>query len=271
KFLGGHSDLLLGALVARDPELAERLRHRRATDGSVPGALEAFLALRGLRTLAVRLDRAERTAGELARRLAAHPAVARVRYPGLADDPGHELAARQMSGPGALLAFETVGDAATAERVCEAVELVTHATSLGGVESLIERRARYPGDAAAGTPPPSFASASGSRPPATSGATSTAPCAWRSSRPSAPEPGSGAGPRIARLRDCGRHDDHNPARVGLGRHCGGAGRAPPAGPAAHRGGWRGGPALRPGPPRHVAGVVVADGRQEARGPEPLAD
>ena len=153
KFLGGHSDLLLGALVARDPELAERLRHRRATDGSVPGALEAFLALRGLRTLAVRLDRAERTAGELARRLAAHPAVARVRYPGLADDPGHELAARQMSGPGALLAFETVGDAATAERVCEAVELVTHATSLGGVESLIERRARYPGDAAAGTPP----------------------------------------------------------------------------------------------------------------------
>ena len=153
KFIGGHSDLLLGAVVTRDPERAEGLIHRRQTDGSTPGALEAFLALRGLRTLAVRLDRAERSAGELARRLLTHPAVTRVRYPGLPEDPGHELASRQMSGFGAMLAFETVGDAAAAERVCDRVELITYATSLGGVETLLERRARYPAEQAAGTPP----------------------------------------------------------------------------------------------------------------------
>jgi cystathionine gamma-synthase len=153
KFLGGHSDLLLGALVARDGELVERLRRRRTVDGSVPGAMEAFLALRGLRTLAVRLNRSERSAAELARRLDAHPAIARVRYPGLADHPGHDLAARQMSGFGAMLAFETVGDAADADRVCESVRLATHATSLGGVETLLERRARYQSEARMGTPP----------------------------------------------------------------------------------------------------------------------
>jgi cystathionine gamma-synthase len=153
KFLGGHSDLLLGAVVTADNALAERLLRRRLIDGSVPGSMEAFLALRGLRTLAVRLDRAERTAAELAARLGEHPAVTRVRYPGLADDPGHDLAARQMSGFGAVLAFETAGDAAGADRICEAVELITHATSLGGVETLLERRARYSGDERAGTPP----------------------------------------------------------------------------------------------------------------------
>jgi cystathionine gamma-synthase len=153
KFLGGHSDLLLGALVARDADLAGRIRHRRVTDGSVPGVMESFLALRGLRTLSVRLDRAEGSALELARRLSAHPSVARVRYPGLPDDPGHALAGRQMSGFGAMLAFETIGDAPGADRVCKAVKLITHATSLGGVETLIERRARYPGDTKAGTPP----------------------------------------------------------------------------------------------------------------------
>lgn len=153
KFIGGHADLLLGVVVTRDARRRDELVHRRASDGATPGALEAFLALRGLRTLAVRLDRAEQTAGELARRLAAHPAVTRVRYPGLRDDPGHELSRRQMSGPGSMLAFETIGDANAADRVCARVELITSATSLGGVETLLERRARYPGDAAAGTPP----------------------------------------------------------------------------------------------------------------------
>jgi cystathionine gamma-synthase len=153
KFLGGHSDLLLGALVVRDEGLGERLRRRRVIDGSVPGVMEAFLALRGLRTLAVRLDRAEASAAELARRLSSHQKVARVRYPGLPNHPGHELAARQMSGFGAVLAFETTGDAATADKVCDRVELITHATSLGGVETLIERRARYPTEERAGTPP----------------------------------------------------------------------------------------------------------------------
>jgi len=152
KYMGGHSDLLLGVVVTREPELLGALVHRRRIDGSTPGALEAFLALRGLRTLSVRLERAERSAGELARRLAAHPAVTRVRYPGLPGDPGNELAKRQMSGFGAMVAFETVGDADSAERVCAGVELITHATSLGGVETLLERRARYPAEVAAGTP-----------------------------------------------------------------------------------------------------------------------
>jgi cystathionine gamma-synthase len=153
KFIGGHADLLLGVVVTRDERRRDELVHRRAIDGATPGALEAFLALRGLRTLAVRLDRAEQTAGELARRLAAHPAVTRVRYPGLRDDPGHELARRQMSGFGSMLAFETVGDADAADRVCGRVELIISATSLGGVETLLERRGRYRGDADAGTPP----------------------------------------------------------------------------------------------------------------------
>ena len=153
KFIGGHADLLLGVVVTRDERRRDELVHRRTSDGATPGALEAFLALRGLRTLAVRLDRAEQTAGELARRLAAHPSVTRVRYPGLPHDPGHELARRQMSGFGSMLAFETIGDASAADRVCARVELITSATSLGGVETLIERRARYPGDADAGTPP----------------------------------------------------------------------------------------------------------------------
>lgn len=153
KFIGGHADLLLGIVVARDDGRREQLLHRRTMDGATPGSLEAFLALRGLRTLAVRLDRAEQTAGELARRLAAHPAVTRVRYPGLAGDPGHALASRQMSGFGAIVAFETVGDADAADLVCERVRLITSATSLGGVETLLERRARYQGDALAGAPP----------------------------------------------------------------------------------------------------------------------
>jgi cystathionine gamma-synthase len=152
KFLAGHSDVLLGVLVAGTPELAAELRDRRRLAGAMPGALECFLALRGLRTLAVRLDRAQANALELAERLTGHPAVTRVRYPGLADDPGHQLAARLHDGFGAVISFE-LRDAAAADQVCAKVDLITHATSLGGVESLIERRAQYSVDAAAGTPP----------------------------------------------------------------------------------------------------------------------
>jgi cystathionine gamma-synthase len=156
KLIGGHSDLLLGLAVAddaADPERAARLRRHRHRSGSVPGALEAFLALRGIRTLPVRLDRAQANAQELAVRLQTHPAVARVRYPGLASHPGADIVARQMSGPGTVMAIETVGDAAFADRVCAAVQVVVPATSLGGVETLIERRAKYPGDRDAGVPP----------------------------------------------------------------------------------------------------------------------
>ena len=144
KFIGGHSDLLSGITIAREQALAGRLRHRRGLSGATPGALEAFLALRGLRTLALRLDRGQANAAELARRLEAHSAVRRVRYPGLPGDPGHRTAAAQMTGFGAVLAFE-VADARTADRLCDAVHVIVHATSLGGIESTIERRSKLPG------------------------------------------------------------------------------------------------------------------------------
>jgi cystathionine gamma-synthase len=144
KFLGGHSDLLLGVAAADSPQLGERLRRRREVAGALPGALETFLVLRGLRTLALRLDQGQRSAAELARRLADHPAVTRVRYPGLPDDPGHARAAAQMTGFGAVLGFE-VQTAAVASTVCDSVRAICSATSLGGVESTIERRAKGPG------------------------------------------------------------------------------------------------------------------------------
>jgi len=151
KFIAGHSDLVMGAAVVRDPEWIDDLVTVRGLRGAIPGPFETFLALRGIRTLPVRIERAQTTAGELAHRLAAHPVVARVRYPGLADDPGHELAARQMQGFGAMLSFEVRGGAPVADAVCAGVEVLVHATSLGGVETLIERRNRWSGEDA--TPP----------------------------------------------------------------------------------------------------------------------
>jgi cystathionine gamma-synthase len=149
KLIGGHSDLLLGAVVCREPADAETLVTYRHDRGSIPGALEAFLALRGLRTLAVRLDRAEASAGELAGRLASHPSVAVVHYPGLPGDPQRERAGRVLDGGfGSMVSLEVAGSVEQTEAFLSALHLITHATSLGGVESLIERRARYAGDAA---------------------------------------------------------------------------------------------------------------------------
>jgi cystathionine gamma-synthase len=153
KFLSGHSDLLLGAIVTRDEQCRDELVRFRAAYGGVPGPMEAFLALRGLRTLAVRLDRAQASAQVLAERLLAHASVERVRYPGLPGDPGHERARRQMRGFGAMLSFEVRGGAEAAERVCTAARLIAHATSLGGVETLMERRSRWAGEVEMGTPP----------------------------------------------------------------------------------------------------------------------
>jgi cystathionine gamma-synthase len=152
KFLSGHADLTMGALVTR-PKLAAALRLRRGLTGGTPGALESYLALRGLRTLPVRWERAQANAMELARRLALHPRVTRVRYPGLSGDPFHAVAARDHAGFGAMLAFEVAGSAEDAERVCAAARLITHCTSLGGVETTMERRARHDIDATHGTPP----------------------------------------------------------------------------------------------------------------------
>jgi cystathionine gamma-synthase len=146
KLIGGHSDLLLGAAVCREDAWALRLRGVRHDTGATPGGLEAWLGLRGLRTLPVRLERMQATALELARRLDEHADVARVHYPGLAGDPGHELANRQMDGFGTMLSFQVEGGAERADAVCGAVRLITNATSLGGVETLIENRAAAPGE-----------------------------------------------------------------------------------------------------------------------------
>ncbi|SFA82217.1 cystathionine gamma-synthase [Amycolatopsis marina] len=130
KLIGGHSDLLLGLTVAADEELARELRDARTRGGATPGALEAWLALRGLRTLPVRLAEATRTAAELAERLTTHPRITAVRYP----------------DEGAMIAFELEG-AEAADAVCRSLTLIRHATSLGGVESCVERRASLAGDA----------------------------------------------------------------------------------------------------------------------------
>jgi cystathionine gamma-synthase len=153
KYIAGHSDLLMGVLVTRSAELGASLKLRRDLTGAVPGALESYLALRGLRTLAVRMERAQANALELATRLDAHPGVTRVLFPGLPADPGHERAGRLHHGYGAMISFEVAGTPEDAEQVCQSVRLISHATSLGGVESLIERRARHAVDAAHGTPP----------------------------------------------------------------------------------------------------------------------
>ena len=147
KYLAGHSDVVLGAVLTSDAELREALHTERSMRGGIAGPFEVWLALRGLRTLAVRLDRAQANAHAIAERLAAHPAVVETRYPGLPDDPGHARAAAQMNGFGAIISF-TVETAGKATAIAEAVRLWTPATSLGGVESLIERRRRHPSEPA---------------------------------------------------------------------------------------------------------------------------
>lgn len=128
KALAGHSDLLLGAVVAADPQLAHRIRERRVLLGASPSPFDAYLALRGIRTLAIRVERAQENARDLAGRLTGHPSVQRVRYPGF----------------GTIIAIEVAGSADEADAVCAATGVWTYATSLGGVESLLERRRRWP-------------------------------------------------------------------------------------------------------------------------------
>ncbi|MCH1883211.1 PLP-dependent aspartate aminotransferase family protein [Agrococcus sp. ARC_14] len=130
KLIAGHSDVVLGAVVTADAELAERIRHHRGLHGAIPGPMEAFLTLRGLRTLPVRLERAASNARELTRRLADVPGVVEVRYPRF----------------GTVLAI-VLADAVAADRVVERVRLWVAATSLGGVESTLERRRRWPTEA----------------------------------------------------------------------------------------------------------------------------
>jgi cystathionine gamma-synthase len=145
KFIGGHSDLLGGVVTVHDAKLLASLRQARELAGATPGTLETFLAVRGVRTLAVRLERAQSNAMTLAERLARHPNVTLVRYPGLASHPTHEAARRQLKGFGTIISFDVRGDAPAADAVCAGLRLIQHATSLGAVESTIERRAGIPG------------------------------------------------------------------------------------------------------------------------------
>ena len=153
KFIGGHSDLLAGVATTRDEALYRALRKSRGLTGATPGTLEAYLAVRGARTLALRLQRAQQTAMLLAERLEAHPLVTRVRYPGLPSHPTHATATRVLKGFGSIISFDLRGGGEFADAVCRNVTLVRHATSLGGVESTIERRAVIPGQ---GHLPPSL-------------------------------------------------------------------------------------------------------------------
>ena len=145
KFIGGHSDLLGGVVTVRDSTLLSALRQARELAGATPGTLEAFLAVRGVRTLAVRLERAQHNAMILAERLERHPNVAVTRYPGLASHSTHDAARRQLKGFGTIISFDVAGDSRAADAVCAGVRLIQHATSLGAVESTIERRAGIPG------------------------------------------------------------------------------------------------------------------------------
>jgi cystathionine gamma-synthase len=146
KALAGHSDVILGVAVSGRADVVAGLENRRSLHGAAPGPFEVWLALRGVRTLALRMERSSATAAELAQRLCGHPAVTGVRYPGLPDDPGHARAAAQMDGFGPMLAFEVVGGADAAEAVALGTEVATAGTSLGGVETLIERRGRWTGE-----------------------------------------------------------------------------------------------------------------------------
>ena len=138
KYIGGHSDVVGGVIVLDDGDLYERLKFLQNAVGAVPGPMDCFLTLRGIKTLALRMERHTHNATQVARFLADHPAVAEVLYPGLESHPQHELARRQMDGAGGMVSFLLHGGEPAARSVARATRLFTLAESLGGVESLIE-------------------------------------------------------------------------------------------------------------------------------------
>ena len=137
KYLGGHSDVLGGAVVTNDAELEEQVRFHQFAAGAVSGPMDAWLTTRGIKTLAVRMRQHSANALAIAESLVGNSAVARVYYPGLADHPGHDLATRQMRGFGGMLSLELAGGAAAARRFAESLRVFSLAESLGGVESLV--------------------------------------------------------------------------------------------------------------------------------------
>jgi cystathionine gamma-synthase len=152
KYAGGHSDVVGGALVVRDQALADRLAVMHNAIGAVAGPFDAWLVLRGLRTLAVRMERHSDNAEQIAQFLATRPEVTSVLYPGLLGHPGHELAAKQMRRFGGMVSFRVAGGEQAALGVVERCRVFTLAESLGGVESLVEHPARMTHASAAGSP-----------------------------------------------------------------------------------------------------------------------
>jgi cystathionine gamma-synthase len=152
KYLGGHSDVVGGAVVVADQALGERLAFLQNTTGAVAGPFDAWLTLRGVKTLAVRMDQHSRNAARVADMLTSHPAVTDVRYPGLPSHPGHEVAAKQMRDFGGMVSFRVRGGESAAVAACGRTRLFTLGESLGGVESLVEHPGRMTHASAAGSP-----------------------------------------------------------------------------------------------------------------------
>ena len=143
KYLSGHSDLILGSLSTKDQALYGRLEHSRRYGGAIAGPFEAWIALRGLRTFALRMQRSQENAMELATRLSKDSRISKVRYPGLATDSYHSLAKSFMKGFGAMISFDVNASVEQIDLMCNSSKLITNATSLGGVESIWERRRRW--------------------------------------------------------------------------------------------------------------------------------
>jgi cystathionine gamma-synthase len=152
KYLGGHSDVVGGFVAVSDPALAERIAFLQNATGAVPSPLDCYLVQRGVKTLAVRMDRHCRNAATVARFLQQHPRVTRVLYPGLAEHPGHGVASRQMRDYGGMVSFLHAGGEAAAVEMVSLTRLFTLAESLGAVESLIEHPARMTHASAANSP-----------------------------------------------------------------------------------------------------------------------
>jgi cystathionine gamma-synthase len=138
KYLGGHSDVIGGAVVTNDADVAQKVRFLQYAVGAIPGPLDCYLVIRGIRTLGLRMDRHQENAAKVVEMLSTHPGIDRVWYPGLPAHPNHEIAKSQMSGFGGMVSVELAGGASEARRFAEATKIFTLAESLGGVESLIE-------------------------------------------------------------------------------------------------------------------------------------
>ncbi|MEU9700894.1 cystathionine gamma-synthase [Streptomyces sp. NPDC047981] len=151
KYMGGHSDVVGGALVTADETLGEELAYHQNAMGAVAGPFDSWIVLRGIKTLAVRMDRHSENAEKIAEMLTQHPKVTQVLYPGLPEHPGHEIAAKQMRSFGGMISFRVAGGEEAAVEVCNRAKLFTLGESLGGVESLIEHPGRMTHASVAGS------------------------------------------------------------------------------------------------------------------------